>query len=129
MDERRKSERKQTQHFFGLYDQDTGDYVGKLVDLSIKGMMVRAEQLMDTDCIYEFRIELPKPIARKTELLFDAKCMWCVESTHLDGKYDAGFEISDIKFEEIETIQYLLNDSLFQNEDEIPRISVAKKIS
>lgn len=127
MDERRKSPRRRTEHFFGVYDCYSSDYVGKLIDLSIMGLLLRAERLMKIDGIYEFRVELPKPIAKKTELVFDAKCIWCLDSTHLDGKYDAGFNITNISFEEIETIQYLLDDALFQDAKQQPRITLTRK--
>ena len=65
MDERRKAPRKQTDHFFGIYHRETDEFIGKLLDLSIMGMKIQAVQEMDVGCIYDFRIDLPMPIAGK----------------------------------------------------------------
>lgn len=129
MDERRKDPRKQTDHFFGVYDRETGEFIGKLIDLSTKGMMIQAVLNMDADSIYEFRIDLPKPVAGKRFLAFDAECVWCRESKSSKGNYDIGFQISEMKFEEIETIQYLLNNALFHDSEQQPRLTLAKKLT
>jgi hypothetical protein len=92
-------------------------------------MMIQAVQNLDVKNIYEFRIDLPKPIAGKRYLTFDAECVWCHESTKSNGNYDIGFQITEMKFEEIETIQYLLNDALFHDPEKQPRLTLAKKLT
>ena len=129
MDERRKDQRKQTDHFFGVFDRETGEFIGKLIDLSARGMMLQAVLKMDAGSIYEFRIDLPKPVAGKRFLAFDAECIWCRESTSSKDNYDVGFEITEMNFNEIETIQYLLNDALFHDPEKQPRITLAKKLT
>lgn len=127
MEERRKDPRKQTDHFFGVYNRETGEFIGKLIDLSTKGMMIQAVLNMEAASIYEFRIDLPKSVAGKRFLSFDAECVWCRESTSSKDNYDIGFEITDMKFKEIETIQYLLNDTLFHDSGQQPRLTLSKK--
>ena len=129
MDERRKGPRKQTDHFFGVYHRETDEFIGKLIDLSTKGMMIQAVLNMDVSSIYEFRIDLPKAVAGKRYLGFDAECVWCRENTSSNGNYDIGFKITEIEFKEIETIQYLLNDALFHDSEERPRLTLAKKLT
>ena len=77
--------------------------------------------------IYDFRIDLPESFAGKKQLTFDAECVWCCESTSSISKYIAGFQITDIDFEEIEAIQYLLNSDLFQDPEEQPRVTLIEK--
>ncbi len=129
MDERRKDPRKQTDHFFGVYHRETGEFIGKLIDLSTKGMMIQAVLCMETGGIYEFRIDLPKSVAGKRFLSFDAECAWCRESTSSKENYDIGFQITEMKFKEIETIQYLLNDTLFHDSVQQPRLTLSKKLN
>ncbi len=129
MEERRKDPRKQTDHFFGVYHRETSEFIGKLIDLSTKGMMIQAVLSMEAGGIYEFRIDLPKSVAGKRFLSFDAECIWCRESTSSKENYDIGFQITDMKFKEIETIQYLLNDTLFHDSGQQPRLTLSKKLT
>ena len=129
MDERRKIPRKQTDQFFGVFDRETDEFIGKLIDLSIKGTKLQAVLSMDTGSVYEFRIDLPRPVAGKRFLSFDAECVWCRESTSSKDNYDIGFEITEVMPEEIETIQDLLKDALFHDSQEQPRLTLAKKLT
>lgn len=127
MNEKRKAQRKQTEHFLGVYHRETEEFIGRLIDLSVKGMMIRAVLNMDVNSIYEFRIDLPTPVAGRHFLAFDAKCVWWRASAKSKNKYDVGFKITNIIFKEIETIQYFLNDPLFHDSNEQLRLTLAKK--
>lgn len=126
MDERRKAPRKQTDDFFGIYNRETDEFIGKLLDLSAKGMMISAIDSMETKTTYEIRIIFPKPIEGKNMLTFDAECVWCSESHDPNKKYNAGFHITDINSKDVETIKNLLNNALFYDEEQ-PRMTLAKK--
>lgn len=129
VEERRKAERKQTDNFFGVYHRETNEYLGRLFDMSTKGILILAVRAMNVNSTYEFRIDLPKPIAGKSCLIFNAECVWCRESTSSSKGWDAGFHINDINFEDIKTIQYLLNDPLFLNSQDQPRVTLIEKPS
>ena len=127
MDERRKAPRKQTELFFGIYHGENDEFIGKLLDLSSKGMMISALSSMIPKAIYNIRIVFPLSIGGKYKLTFEAECVWCDESPSSDKKYKAGFYFTDIFLDELETIEYLLNDALFHDEEEQPRLTLAKK--
>lgn len=126
---KRTAERKLACQFFGVYHRRTAKYIGKLIDLSIKGMRVLSRKAMEAHTLYEFRIELPKPIVGLTELTFDAQCVWCARSPEEKGQYNAGFQITRIDFAQIEAVQYLLNDDLFTDPDVQPRVTLMEKPS
>jgi hypothetical protein len=129
MNERRKAQRKRTDHFFGVYHRETDEFIGKLFDMSTKGMMLHAVLPMELNTVYEFRIDLPKFVAGKRHLSFDAECVRCTERDSPKKICEIGFKITDIEFEELETIQYLLNDALFQDAEEQPRVTLAEKLT
>lgn len=129
MDEKRTAQRKQTNDFLGVYDRETEEFIGRLVDLSVKGLKMRAVLNMDVKSIYKFRIDLPTVVARRQFLELDAECIWCSKSTKSGEKFDVGFKFTQINFEEVETIQYLLNDTLFNDSEEQPRLTLFKKSS
>jgi len=128
MNERRKAQRKETDQFFGVYDRETDEFIGRLVDMSTKGMKIHSVRPLEIDTVYEFRIDLPKSIAGQRHLCFDGKCVRCTESVNSKENFEAGFQITNIEFEELETIQYLLNDALFRELNEQPRVTLSKKI-
>ena len=127
MKEKRKAPRKQTNEFFGIYHRETDEFIGKLIDLSIMGMKIQAVQEMDVGCIYDFRIDLPKPISGHFNLAFHTECVWCHEITSSKGEYEIGFQIKEKLFEKIETIQHLLDNELFHDSKEQLRLTLAKK--
>jgi len=127
MDERRKAPRKKTDHFIGIYQKETDEFIGKLLDLSTKGMMISALRLMIAKTKYDIRMLLPMPIGGKFTLTFEAECVWCCESPGSDKKYKAGFNFTDIYLDQLETIECLLNDALFHAEEEQPRLTLVKK--
>lgn len=127
MKNKRKAHRKKTKEFIEIHDRETDEFIGKLLDLSTKGMMILAMRSMITQTIYEIRIDLPKPIKGKHHLTFDAECVWCCESTISKMTYNAGFQITEIHSVEIKTLQLLLDDSLFYEAEEQPRLTLAKK--
>lgn len=118
MKERRRAQRKKTNEFFGIYDRETDEFIGKLLYMSTLGIMISAVRSMIPETIYEFRIVLPKPIEELKHFTVDAQCVWCRPSASSNKRYDAGFHFTGINFEEIEAINYLLNDALFYDEEE-----------
>jgi len=109
MDKKRKAQSKQTEHFLEVYHRETEEFLGRLIDLSEKGMMIRAVQNMDVKSIYKFRIDLPTVVARRQFLELDAECVWSSKSTESSGSFDVGFKFTYLNIEVVETIQYLLN--------------------
>lgn len=124
---KRTAERKRACQFFGVYHRRTARYIGKLLDLSIKGLKVLAKKPIEVHTLFEFRIELPRPIVGHNEVSFDAQCVWCAGSTEDVDQYEAGFQITKIDFNQIEAIQYLLTDDLFTDPDVQPRVTLMEK--
>jgi len=129
MRKKRTAERKRASHFFGVYHRKTDKYIGKLVDMSTRGMKVLSKKPIQTHTIYEFRIELPKAVAGYNEIYFDAQCVWSAGSSEENEQYDSGFQITGIDFDQIEAIQYLLSDDLFTDPDIQPRFTLEEKPS
>ena len=127
MEEKRRAQRKQTKDFLGVCHRETEEFLGRLIDLSVKGMMIRAVQNMDAKSIYKFRIDLPTVVAGGQLLELDAECVWSSESTESGGRFDVGFKFTHLNFEVVKTIKYLLNDALFNDSKVQSRLTLAKK--
>jgi len=92
MEERRKTERIRLRVEISVYDIKTQEQVGRLVDISTEGIMLAGGQPMKINTVYEFRIGLPVSIYGKSELAFNAVCLWCGKVPG-SSTYQAGFQI------------------------------------
>ena len=92
IDDRRKTERIRLNTEIVVYDTTTQIRVGRLVDISTEGIMVAGGNPMKVNNIYEFRILLPVSIYGKSEIVFDAHCLWC-QKINNSSKYQAGFQL------------------------------------
>jgi hypothetical protein len=112
MKERRKTPRNRPSIDIGIYDKATGERVGRLVDISIEGIMLAGGRSMKTNTVYEFRITLPVSIYGKNEIVFNAVCLWCNE-VELSSTYQAGFQLQEPSRELKELIDFWMKDPSF----------------
>lgn len=126
MKERRRVPRKQTDNFFGIYHRETNEFIGRLLDLSILGMKIQAVKEMDVGCIYDFRIDLPMLMEGMHYVAFQTECVWCHECNTSKREYDIGFQIEVELFEKIDTIKNILENELFHNSKDQPRLTLGK---
>jgi hypothetical protein len=109
MAERRKFRRRKTGVFFGIFERNTDKYFGRLVDITIQGVLLISERPIETDVVYQFRMDLPEEVCGVTSIIFDAESRWTQKSKE-DGLYDTGFQFIRITPEDIEVIEYILDN-------------------
>ena len=73
MNDRRKHKRRHTIFYLKVYDETTGKVAGRLVDITIEGMMLVSEKQVDMSNIFDFRLALPEKINGVDELTLKAK--------------------------------------------------------
>lgn len=73
-----------------LTEKDTGELVGKLVNLSFGGMLVNSPTPFNEDDSYQFRIPFDNPLLGEEHLDIDAKCIWCNNDIN-PAIYSVGF--------------------------------------
>ena len=128
MIDKRKLPRKRTTVYFGIYERDTDRFFGCLVDITKEGVMVISETPIEVDTNFHFRMDIPDEIKGASKVEFDAKCAWC-ELGEKSNFYDAGFEIIDITADNLEILEFLLEDSIFRFAEEQTSITVYKTTS
>ena len=57
--------------------KDTGELVGKIVNLSFGGMLVNSATSFEPDLSYLFRIPLEETYLGRDYLEIQAECVWC----------------------------------------------------
>jgi hypothetical protein len=104
--ERRQYPRYPTLQPIEVYDLHSDRYLGRLVDLSVRGFMVLCETVIDADSIWALRLVLPDA-SEWAELQLGADCLWYRAGE--DGRNGwAGFQIIDIADGEADRLHQLL---------------------
>ena len=63
-----------------VFDLDTGDLLGKVVDLHVEGLMLLSDRPLEMFRAYALQVNLPMNLNGLTEFILDAETMWRRES-------------------------------------------------
>jgi hypothetical protein len=107
--ERRKFLRANLIFYAQVFDKDSGILLGYLADLSHSGALIITESAIPGEKIFSLQVEIPTTIDSSQRLVFEAKCIRCVQD--LDTlNYDSGFQIISISPEDTSLIDKILQD-------------------
>jgi len=101
---RREHRRRNTPHLSMVFDADTDQVLGRLVDITSGGMMLVVNSAIERYKEFHVRIVLPTMVSDRTNLELRARAAWCKKDDNPDY-YKAGFEFLDIR-EEDENLIY-----------------------
>ena len=85
-----------------------------------------SKDILESDALFQFWIDLPVEIKGSKEILFDAKSVWS-EKDRVSHEYSTGFQIVDLSPKNFDKIELLIHGSLFAEEAEGLRVTLAKK--
>ncbi len=109
MSERRKIDRKYLIYYLRVFDRNTNQLIGNLVDITTKGLMIMSEIPINQNTIFNLAMDLPEPIRDSKKIMFDAKSVRCDQDPN-PAFYNTGFEFVSINYEDIETIKALIEE-------------------
>ncbi len=95
------------QSFFMVYDQNTENVVGHLLDISVKGLMIIGEIQFAQDTWYQFYLNFSPLSGYELQKPFDLRCAW-MKSTASNEYFIAGFELIKADPEHIQIIKQLI---------------------
>ncbi len=96
MGEKRKRRRLALVSFFTIYDRDTNEVMGHLVDISEEGFQVIGDVEADEDRVYRFRMDFSAIMNFEQQIVFDAKCRWTKFDMDVE-LFTSGFEMTKIR--------------------------------
>jgi hypothetical protein len=107
--ERRKFPRSNLLFFARVFDQNSGELIGYLADLSHEGALIITEPAILVEKIIVLQVEIPASINSSRQLVFEAKCIRCTQD--LDTlNFDSGFQILSISPEDEVLIDKILQE-------------------
>lgn len=107
MKEKRKVKRRYLLYYMRVYDAETRQQIGNLVDLTPEGAMLVSENPLPTKKTYNLKLELSEDVADKPFLDFTAKSLWCQPDIE-PHFFNTGFKTIKISPEDVKIIQRIV---------------------
>jgi hypothetical protein len=112
--ERRRFKRRYLMYYSRVYNRQTGEVLGYMVDLTPEGAMVISEEPIEVDKVFRLRMDLPEEISDKACLDFEAQSVWC--KPDIDPHfYGTGFRILNLPEEDINLIERMIQEYGFRD--------------
>ena len=115
MKEKRKTKRRFLQYYMRVYDAESRQQIGNLVDITPQGIMIVSEHLLPKDQISRIRIELSDEVSRKPYIEFTAISRWC-EQDVIPHMYNTGFEILELSPDDSAVINQIVAEFGFRDD-------------
>ena len=112
MADRRKHKRKHMIYYSKVFDENTDNVTGRLVNLSAEGMMLINEKPIESDKSFRFRMVLPDEIEGKIIITLDMTSRWSRGDMNSDY-YDTGFQLRNRNRKNTEIVKRLMKDYSF----------------
>ncbi len=109
MSDQRNQERRRTSDYFIVYDQETNELIGRVIDLTIDGAKMISEMPVPAPRVVQCKLVMPRMIGRYRNLYIQAECKWC-KKNHRLGWHEAGYEFVDISEENYNIITELIGE-------------------
>jgi hypothetical protein len=107
MQEQRQSPRKVADHVLEIYDQVTGNMLGRIVNISAEGFMLLSQEPMLSGTEYQLNLVDPSSNHQQTQIEFSAEAIWSTEASQPESFW-SGFHITDISSDDVLFIDRLI---------------------
>jgi len=96
-------------HNFTVIDQETKEEIGDLADITLKGVLLICDRIIETDQDYILEFAPDKKIINGTKINFSARAIRCLE-TEIREIFSVAFIINDIDDNSKESLNVLINE-------------------
>jgi hypothetical protein len=112
VNDRRKFKRRLLVYNLEVFDTETGEPIGRMVDITPEGMMLVSARPIDINSMLHLSVELPSDIFSTKRVNFTSIAHWCRHDINPE-LFDIGIEFTDITDKNIETVVGLIADYAF----------------
>lgn len=114
MDGDRTLKRRHLIYYLEVFDEDSGEILGHLVDITTRGIKLVSKKAVATDREYHMRMNLPEGYFKEKVIHFQGRALWSGNDVNPDF-YDTGFKVANLN-KEVRTIFIKLINWLGFNE-------------
>jgi PilZ domain len=107
MKERRKVKRRYLLYYVRVYDAETKEQIGNLVDITSHGAMILSPSPINEGKVFDILVELSEDVAKKAHMELSVRSIWC----HPDidpSLHNIGLVIEKISPDDIKTIRRII---------------------
>ena len=108
MDDIRSLKRRHLIYYLDVFDNESGKLLGKLVDITTRGIKLVSRVPIAIDIDYSLRLTFPEGYFRTRDLSFEARSIWSSNDVNPDF-YDTGFEVINLDREGRKVIRRLID--------------------
>ncbi|MDR3210291.1 MAG: PilZ domain-containing protein [Planctomycetota bacterium] len=101
-------------YYLRVFDRDSGQILGHLVDINTNGLMIIRDSVIEVGTVYNLRLRWRSSSGRLTVADIEGTCRWCRPDVNPDF-YGAGFAITSGSEENIKAIKELIGDLSIQD--------------
>lgn len=112
-DNLRKVPRRHLIYYLRVFDADSNEMLGNLVDISTRGIMLVSEKPVEVDKAFNLHMVLPETLEGSRDVEFRGISRWCRNDVN-PSFYDTGFELVDPSSSFMEALDKLVDDCLFK---------------
>ena len=105
---KRKTKRIHLVYYLLVFDRETDDLVGHVVDITTGGMKLMGTKALRPDTIYHLRMLLPDDAGGSRPVNLDARCIWLTQNMFSDF-WGTGFAFTGIPDDDIAAISGLID--------------------
>ena len=109
MSDRRGRRRRRTSDYFLVYDQETNELIGRIIDLTAGGARLISEEPVPVPRTVQCKLVMPHMVGRHRHLYIEVECKWC-KKNHRLGWHEAGYEFVNISEENHKIITELIGE-------------------
>ena len=95
MKDTRTLKRRHLIYYLEVYDEDSGDLIGHLVDLTTSGLKIVGKKPFKVGKSYRMKMILPEGYFKENVVHFEGLTKWCGNDVNPDF-YDAGIEVINL---------------------------------
>jgi hypothetical protein len=114
-EERRREERHHLIHYLRIFDRDSGEEIGNLVNINKNGVMIVSGKPIEEGKFLRLRMQFPEEIGGKRQIEFDAETRW-LETSERYGLIAMGMKSHNMLPQDLKTLETLI--SFYQDDEE-----------
>ena len=95
----RKRPRKNTPHLVRAIDDETGNVLGRVVDITSDGMMTVTSSSVSPGQQFLVRLNLPVMVHNRSDVVVETEVVWCTRDKN-PNFYRAGFKFLNLRGED-----------------------------
>ncbi len=110
--EKRSKKRKRLIYYLSVFDRNTDEFIGQLVDITTEGMMLTCEAPVKENTLFQIRMVLPEIIEGSKYVMFDAMSLWNKKDVN-PNFHLIGFKFTNISQRAVNVIESLIYEFSF----------------